>query len=221
MVEAQPGLLPLLRSIPEIDAFVPLDEPPPLHDVAIESMELPHALRVTLSTLPASVPYLWPHRRTADRSSFAFRDRPRVGLVWQGGGWRPDRSLPLAALEPLFALPVEFVSLQLGVARTLADARFVAALDETASIIHTAEHMLDLDPIITVDTMAAHLAGALGRPVWLLLDSDADWRWMQGRMDSPWYPTMRLFRQERAGSWDGAVQRVFTALEWRVLRTHH
>ena len=118
---------------------------------------------------------------------------------------------------PIARLPLDLVCLQLGPARHDPSAAallrmFASAVSEDATIIETAALICDLDLIVTVDTMVAHLAGALGRPVWTLLDADADWRWMRSRDDSPWYPTMRLFRQTRPGEWEPVVDRLTAAL---------
>ena len=214
IVEAQPELLPLLRSVCGTAELHPLDAALPW-DVAVESMELPHALRLTLADLPGPLPYLTP-------PSLPPRSKParsQIGLAWAAGDWRRERSLPAALLLPLARLPADLVGLQLGPAREAA-ADLVGALDrmvpEDATITETAMLICGLDLVITVDTMVAHLAGALGRPVWLLLDAEADWRWMRGRDDSPWYPTMRLFRQTRQGQWGPVVEKVVAALAARL-----
>lgn len=219
IVEAQEPLLPLLRSVSQTVAFYPLDAALPRCGVAIESMEVPHALRLRLADLPGPVPYLapptavtarLPRRRTSS-------ERARVGLVWAAGDWRRERSLAPALLLPLTRLPVDLVGLQLGPARDDPAARtltrsFAAALPADAAITDTAALLYDLDVVISVDTMVAHLAGALGRPVWLLLDDDADWRWMRRRSDSPWYPTMRIFRQAQSGDWQPVIEQLVAAL---------
>lgn len=221
MVEAQPELLPLLRGAPGIDRLMALDTEPPPFDVEIELMELPHALRLTEGTLPRDVPYL---RLPAPRSDMAARrtagpsdDRLKVGLVWTAGAWRPERSLRLEMLMPLDAVPrLALVSLQQGPARaeigTGAGPRFAAATPEGSDIVDTAALMATLDGILTVDTMVAHLAGALGLPVWVMLPFAADWRWQVGRRDSSWYPTMRLFRQPAPGDWRPVVREVVAGL---------
>jgi hypothetical protein len=151
----------------------------------------------------------------------------RVGLVWAAGDWRRERSVPPGLLLPLTRLPLDFVGLQLGPARRDDAGRalvgsFVAALPEDVTITETAALICGLDLVVSVDTMVAHLAGALGRPVWTVLDADADWRWMRRRDDSPWhptpwhptpwYPTMRLFRQQQPGRWQPLVEALAAAL---------
>jgi hypothetical protein len=216
VVEAQLPLLPLLGSVPGIDALLPLDTAAPPYDVEIESMEVPHALRITPASVPSSVPYLAtpPAAVRAAERLVPPGEKLRVGLVWTAGNWRQQRSLPPELLQTLTRLPVTLVNLQHGPARGRAPAAwFAAAIPLNASLAMTAALMQRLDLIVTVDTMAAHLAGALARPVWLLLDVDADWRWLRDRGDSPWYPTMRLFRQARAGAWQPVVDAVAAEIE--------
>jgi hypothetical protein len=140
----------------------------------------------------------------------------RVGLLWAGSDWDARRSIPLKLLNALRHLSgVRFYSLQQG-PHALDTATSRLAIEplarHTREVSALAAAMLELDLIVTVDCMAAHLAGALGRPVWMLLREHADWRWMTQRTDSPWYPTMRLFRQEREGEWSGVVEQVAEAL---------
>ena len=218
-VEAQPALLPLLRSVCGGCSLHPLGAAVPACEVAVESMELPHALRITLGDLPGRIPYLEPPPDTTrgipgDRSGSG---RLRVGLVWGGGGWRRERSVPPALLLPLTRLPIELFALQLGPALQDPRAgRLVEAIrggiPAGATICETAEAIRALDLVVSIDTMVAHLAGALGRPVWTMLDADADWRWMRRRNDSPWYPRMRLFRQPRPDAWEAVVEEVTLAL---------
>ena len=140
------------------------------------------------------------------------RSRKRVGLVWRAGPWNPSRSIPIEfVIRAHAAAGVDLFSLQLD-----ADPAEIAALGATdwrsADVHLLATRLMTLDLVITVDTMVAHLAGALGRPVWTLLPADCDWRWMDGRSDSPWYPSMRLFRQRRAGRWQEVLDDVIAAL---------
>jgi len=141
-------------------------------------------------------------------------------LCWAGNPDHPDnrqRSCPIEAFEPLLGRTgIEWKSLQFGPAAADATGRidddpaWTACLDGFAS---TAAALQALDLVITVDTATAHLAGALGRPVWLMLKYAPDWRWMTGRDDSPWYPTMRLFRQSAAGDWAAVIAQIDTALD--------
>jgi hypothetical protein len=193
---APPELLPLLRSVQGMGYLLPLHDGAPgvEYDVDIESMELSHAFRSTLDSLPRTVPYVHVHPVTLRRTT-----RLAVGLVPRAGDWDPRRSIPHALLAPLAAVP---------------DVRFYALHEPT--IVGTARLMLALDLVITVDSMPAHLAGAVGVPVWTLLHHDADWRWMEGRATSPWYPTMRLFRQPSPGDWESVTAAVAGELRsWR------
>ncbi len=206
IVWTQPALLPLLRNMPGIDRLLPLHNgrPDVAYDVDVEVMELAHVFRSTEATLPAATPYL--HARPATlRPTHATR----LGLIWAAGEWDNRRSVPVDALRPLLAFPdVEFHVLQRGPARH-ALPRGAAHCDSGSDCVaRLASVMRALDLVISVDSFPAHLAGALGVPTWTLLHAEPDWRWMSGRDDSPWYPTMRLFRQERAGDWSAVVARV-------------
>jgi hypothetical protein len=224
-VEAQPQLLDLLSGVPGIDALCRLTEGRDRDcdelgcDSEIDVTELPYAFRTTLDTIPATVPYLQakPADIAAARRRLAALAGRRVGLCWAAGDWKPERSLTPAELMPLAAVPdVAFVSLQRGPAyeswRMVRDGPPIAAELTSDSVAETAATIAALDLVITVDTMVAHLAGALGVPVWLMLHAAADWRWLLDRGDNPWYPTMRLFRQSGRGDWRGVVEQVGAAL---------
>jgi hypothetical protein len=180
--------------------------------VQIELMELAQAFGTTLSNIPADVPYLSvePGRTAAAR--LPSDGRLRIGVAWAAGGWKPERSIPLPLLASLRDDPrVALFSLQRGPAAEewpgFAGSRALGAL-ESDDIVATAATMHHLDLVISVDTMVAHLAGALGVRTWTLLHFAADWRWMLERNDSPWYPTMRLFRQPAPGDWRSVVRAV-------------
>lgn len=201
-VQAEPRLFGLLGGVAGIDRLVPLaDHAEPPFEVDIELMELPYAFRTRPATLPAAVPYL------SAAPLPVWRRRRRVGLVWAAGHWDGGhRSLPPASCAPLCRMPgIDWICLQRGdgLARlSPADGlRFAEPVDGGEDIVDTAALIRSLDLVISVDTMVAHLAGALGVPVWTLLAHAADWRWMLERADSPWYPTMRLFRQPTPGDW--------------------
>ena len=208
-VWAQPELIPLLATARGIDRLLPLHDGAPdvEYDVDVEVMELAHLFRATPRTLPDTVPYLH-----ADPAPLRRDGRLAVGLVWRAGGWDERRSIPSHLLAPLAEVPgVDFHVLQRGPG--LAERpEWLGTVSGSDDVLQTARAMKALDLVITVDSMPAHLAGALGVPVWTLLHSDPDWRWMEGRDDSPWYPTMRLFRQARPGAWEDVVARVAAAL---------
>jgi hypothetical protein len=227
IVWAQPALIPLLRSAAGIDALLPLHDGTPdvAYDVDIELMEVPHALRTTLETLPRRVPYLSvdPALVAAKRAAVRRPGRLAVGVVWSAGAWDERRSAPPWLVERLARVPgVDLHCLQRGAAlaqwrETGRAGLFRNPDDRSEDILDTAATMLALDLVVTIDTMTAHLAGALGVPVWTLLHADPDWRWMSGREDSPWYPTMRLLRQTAPGEWGPVLARV--EAELRALAT--
>lgn len=211
VVWCQPSLIPLLRCMPGIDELLPLHDGTveASYDVDVEVMELPFVFRTTLRTIPAAVPYLRvPGMRARRKGPFRVRN---VGLVWRAGDWAPGRSVEFRALRPLFDVPVDWHILQAGPGIEEWEPG-MGRLADANEPLATARTMLRLDLVITVDSMPAHLAGALGVPVWTLLSAEADWRWMRDRADSPWYPTMRLFRQRRRGEWGDVIARLADAL---------
>lgn len=206
----QPALIPLLATVPGVGTLLPLHdgEPGVDYDVDVEIMELSHVFRSTLETLPADVPYLH-----VDSPPRARDGRLHVGLVWKAGDWDDRRSVPVELLAPLAEVPgvaLHVLQRGAGLAERPAGWGIDAGSDDPLAAAKT---MRALDLVVTVDSMPAHLAGALGIPVWTLLQAEADWRWMVDRDDSPWYPTMRLFRQPRPGTWEPVVARVIHQLE--------
>lgn len=231
----QPALTRLLSEIPGVASVRSLDAPPPACDACVPLLSLPRLFGTTLATIPASVPYL----RAAERDRhvwgkrLANERRLKVGLAWAGAAHRDHvhinmvdrrRSVPLAALAPLAGSPgVAFYSLQKGPAAAETMARCSALtlidwMDEVRDFADTAALIEQLDLVISVDTAVCHLAGALARPVWVLSRYDACWRWLRGRPDSPWYPTLRLFRQDTPGEWAPVIARVRHALDEWVAR---
>lgn len=210
----QPELLTLARTARGSDEILPLHDGDAgvSYDVDIEIMELPHALRTTLSQLAHRVPYL--HATSHARISTISSENVSVGIVWSAGDWDQRRSLDAAALATLVdrCPSVAFHNLQRGPARIDGTALgFRNAGSDDIAIL--ASQVCELDLVVSVDTMLAHLAGALGIPVYVLLHSDCDWRWMKERSDSPWYPTARLFRQDRPGDWNAALASLATAVQ--------
>lgn len=216
IVWAQPSLLGLLRGVAGIDRLLPLHDgaPDAGYDADIEIMELAHFFRTTPATVPAEVPYL-----RAEPMALARRaDRPAIGLVWKAGDWNPARSMPFATLMPLAELPdVDWFILQPGAREAGWNGEFGRFPGEFGMTDY-ARAVRAMDLLVTIDSMPAHLAGALGVPVWTLLSTEPDWRWMEGRQDSPWYPTMRLVRQAKAGDWAGVVACVGRMLGDRAAR---
>jgi len=209
-VLAQPELISILESVAGIDRLIPLTESDPQieFDVDVEVMELPFIFRTTLSTIPAQIPYLH-----VTPLPIARREKSAVGLVWKAGDWDPRRSIPLHSLKPLKKLheDIEYYNLQCSPEESARGEKFGRPACHP-TIVETARFMRSLDLIISVDSMPVHLAGALGLPTWNLLHADADWRWMKKRRDTPWYPTMRLFRQSQPDDWESVVAEVVAEL---------
>ncbi len=186
-------------------------------EVQVEVMELPYLTRTGMDELPITEEYLrLPDERVTEAGrAMGAKRRFRVGLVWAAGDWNMSRSVPFELIARLLTLRgIEFWSLQGGVA---ALAGRGGVMHDAAAIcgdgqLPLAATIANLDLVITVDTLAAHMAGAMGKPVWVMLQFAADWRWMVEREDSPWYPSMRLFRQRPQGGWVELVERVAAAL---------
>ncbi len=218
------ALKPLLQGLPANCRWVSESEAPPRTNFQCPIMSLPAAFGTTLATLPAKVPYL-----AADPARIAaWRERlrclgpsPKVGVVWSGNASHPNdrnRSIALETFRAIARDGVQFVSLQPEVRekdRAAYDAwkglaRFGEELKDFAD---TAALVTALDLVVTVDTSVAHVTGALGRPLWVLLPHYPDWRWMLGREDSPWYPSARLWRQPQPRDWPSVLARVRDELE--------
>lgn len=213
IVEVQKPLVDLLSALPA--RVIAMGDSVPPFDYHAPVMSLPLAFGTRLETIPANVPYLRAPAGHVERwaKRLGHANRPRAGLAWSGSPTlRNDRNrtIPLAKLSPLRDPQWQFASLQ----KELRDTDRVALEagapiewlgDELADFRDTAAVIELMDLVVTVDTAVAHLAGAMGKPTWLLLPFSPDWRWMLERKDSPWYPTMRLFRQARPGDWDGVL----------------
>jgi len=219
VLECQPALVRLFGNFPGVGQIVTNGQRLPAFDYQCPLPSLPGVFRTTMATIPATIPYLAADAEAAD----AWRKRMepvgeflRVGLAWAGS---PDnrndrnRSIPLERFSPLSAVDgVRFHSLQPAPPPA---AGGIALSDWSANqtdFAETAALIENLELVISVDTAVAHLAGAMGKPVWLLVPFPPDWRWLLGRADSPWYPTIRLFRQEPGGDWDGVIRRVAAEL---------
>ena len=217
IVWTPPALIPLFeRSIAGV-RFIPLHDGAPdvRCDVDVEIMELAHVFRTTMDTIPADVPYL--HATPTSSTD----ERLRVGLVWRAGGWDVTRSIAFDLVEPFLRRHPQITFVPLQASLTAEERRAFSACVAVPTVERLAEEIAACDLIISVDTLAAHLAGALAAPTWTLLKSCADWRWMTGRGDSPWYPSMRLFRQPRAGAWSDVLAEVGSNLQpgVRLLRS--
>jgi Tfp pilus assembly protein PilF len=215
ILEIPDGLVPLVENAANIEGIYRRGDTLPHFNVHCPLMSLPLAFGTTIDTIPAPVPYLHAPGKRAKiwRDRLAGIGRPRVGLVWSGKPSHKNdhnRSIALSRLKPLLSVGgTHFISLQ----REYRDSDLAALgrlpirrLDEfLTDFADTAAVIGELDLIITVDTAVAHLAGAMAKPLWLLVPHVQDWRWLRGRNDSPWYPTARLFRQPQIGDWDGAI----------------
>jgi tetratricopeptide (TPR) repeat protein len=230
VVECQPALARLLATCPGIDHLVPAGSPLPPFDVQAALLSLPGLLATTLETVPADIPYLFADAGLAAswRQELGGAETLKVGIAWQGSAtFAGDRmrSAPLRHFAPLARVEgVRLFGLQKGpardqirgVARQFGVADLGSSLDEAVgAFVDTAAVMTNLDLVITTDTAMAHLAGALGVPVWVALSVGPDWRWLLGREDCPWYPTMRLFRQSRPHDWDEVFERMADELRRR------
>lgn len=215
IVEVPPALLDTATWLDGVDRVITWGErapaEPPAWDVQIEITELPYLFRMKRADLPLATRYLHvpPTRQLRLQSHL-----PSIGVVWAAGEWNPTRSIPFNEFKKLFRCnDAHYWNLQGGChandwasiasAPNLRDARELG--DGLAVLISVISSM---DLIVTVDTLAAHIAGALGVPAWLLLQHAADWRWMVNTSSSPWYPSLRLYRQHREGDWSAVLQQV-------------
>jgi hypothetical protein len=229
VLEVPEPLVRLLSGLAGVAQVVTREASRPTCDYRCPLMSLPLAFQTTLGTIPVRVPYLAadPGNARDWRERLGERRGPRVGLVWSGG-FRPHqpslwsvnarRNVPLAKLAALRHPGLTFYSLQKGRPAESELAELIASGWTGPSIIDwtqalgdfadTAALIENLDLIVSVDTATVHLAGALGKPVWLLNRFDSCWRWLLERTDSPWYPTLRIYRQSAPGDWDGVLERV-------------
>jgi hypothetical protein len=189
-------------------------------------MSLPRAFKTTIDTIPAEVPYLTvsPEKQAYWRQKLGRSQKRRVGLTWSGKANRnidlnpaTSRSIPLRLLDPLLRLPLELHSLQREVLKSDADVlldfeQIRTYHGELNDFSDTAALVEEMDLVITIDTAVAHLAGALGKPVWVMLPYSTDYRWGISGDKTPWYPTARLFRQSDPGDWEGVVQKIASEL---------
>lgn len=219
VIEAPQPLCALFGSLAGVSQVVSRGQPLPAFDLQCPLLSLPLALQATVSGIPAGVPYLHapPERIAAWRARLPDA-RKRIGLAWSGRLYPRNRSVPFELMRPLLATPdVAFVSLQQELPpddlRAIADMPNLLHFGpELADFADTAALIANLDMVVSIDSAVAHLAGALGKPLCLMLILAADFRWLIGREDSPWYPTARLFRQRRTGDWSEAMDGVRQAV---------
>ena len=225
ILQVQEPLVRLLGSLPGPTMAVPLGAALPAFDLHCPMMSLPLALGTTLETIPAAIPYLRPDQAKAAswRSHLCETPGLCVGVVWAGNPRAHNiaaaatdrrRSIAPTMLEPLAAVPgVRLISLQKNGPPPPASLALVEVMAEMADFADTAALVDALDLVVSVDTSVAHLAGALGKPVWLMDRFDPCWRWMLNRRDSPWYPTMRLYRQPAPNDWQSVVAEIARDLQ--------
>ena len=230
LVRCDKELMPLLSRCVGVDEFISKEDPLPSFDVKASLLYLPVAFQTTLASIPRDVPYVFADPPLVDHWRQKLPPaKYRIGIAWQGNPkFTQDRlrSIPLAEFVPLGKVAgVQWISLQkihgTDQIATVADRFPVYQLgpdfDESrGAFMDTAAVMKNLDLVITSDTAIAHLAGSLGVPVWVALSSLPEWRWLLDRDDSPWYPTMRLFRQSMAGDWDSVITAMKQALTERL-----
>ena len=220
ILEVQPALVDLLNTLEGVSRVIAKGTPLPAFDYHCPLMSLPLAFKTTLDSIPAAPRYLStdPAKVAQWRAALGARTRPRVGLVWSGN---PNnlidvkRSIPLAEWTPHLPREFQYFCLQNEVRaadqKTLATNPFIVDLGNM-NFVSTAAFCECLDVVLCVDTSIAHLSGALGQRTWLLLPAVPDWRWLRNRDDSPWYPSMRLYRQTVAGDWQDVFRRLATDL---------
>jgi Tfp pilus assembly protein PilF len=212
----QPDLLRLFKNLGVVEHVISRGDTIPEFDLHCPLASLPQIFGTTVRTIPATGPYLRadPGLSSHWRALLPVEAR-KIGLVWSGRTVPdPNRSVPLTDLAPLFAVPnVQWISLQKDVVETPQITNFKSQISaDIRDFADTAAVMENLDLIITIDTAAAHLAGALGKPTWVLLPFVPAWRWMLDRSDSPWYPTVRLFRQPGIGDWRTPIRQIVEEL---------
>jgi hypothetical protein len=217
VLACEPALIPLLADLPGA-AVVPNTGQSPPYDCWIDQMSLPLAFATRVNSIPSAAGYLCadPVRVAGWRS--ALPPGPRVGIAWAGNPAHSNdrrRSLPGAALARILAVPgITFVNLQVG--SRAAASPLPDLSPRLADFAATAALVAAVDLVVTVDTAVAHVAGAIGAPAWVLLPQAPDWRWLLGRDDTPWYASLRLFRQRCAGDWSGVATAVAASLAaWR------
>jgi tetratricopeptide (TPR) repeat protein len=222
VLEVQRELTALLGRLAGSATIVARGEAPPPYDVHCPLGSLPLALRTEPDSVPADIPYL-----SADDASLAkwsariaALPRPRIAIAWSGNANHfndRNRSVPFARLAPLFSAPARFISIQRDVRaddadKLAAETRVTHLGGELENFTDTAALIALCDVVISADTAVAHLAGAMGRPLWVLVPFAPDWRWTLDGESSPWYPTARLFRQTTLGDWDGVAARIAAEL---------
>jgi hypothetical protein len=223
ILQVRPELTHLFAGLQGADTIISLDETSPPVDLHCPLLSLARLFHTTLQTIPPT-PYLSASEEISKQwaEKLGPKKHPRIGLIWAGAATHKNdrnRSVTLAHFAPLAELPgIDFYSLQKGdpAAQAASPPTGMKLTDFTQQLedyADTAGFVANLDLVISVDTAPAHLAGAMGKPVWLVLPHVPDWRWLRDRPDSPWYSKTRLFRQTRPGDWNDVMERVKLALK--------
>ncbi len=223
LLEVQPPLKSLLAQLKGASRVFARGDIIPAHDYHCQLVSLPFAFKTRLDSIPANIPYLQsdPERIRHWGTKLGAKNKPRVGIAWSGNAANVNdhnRSIPLARFAKIISPGAQFVCLQKDLRPTdqaamTAIRNDIIFFDETLNDFADTAALIDLmDVVISVDTSVAHLAGALGKPLWLLLPFRSDYRWLLERRDSPWYPTATLFRQSKSGDWDSVLDTVSAAL---------
>jgi len=221
LLVAQAQLADLVATCPGIDEVIAYGEPLPAFDLQLPLLSLPWIFRTDLTSIPSEIPYLDVPKRVPNRRGIAdliaaTHGKVRVGLVWAGSPIHKNdarRTIPSRALGALGAsTEVAWFSFQVGRSEEVPFPGMISLEPLLSTFSDTAYALSAMDLVITVDTALAHLAGAMGIPTLLLVSSLPDWRWLMGRDDSPWYPSLRIYRQPSPGDWDSVIQRVISDL---------
>ena len=221
LFETPASLVPLIKAQKGNYEVISQGEMLPHFDVHCPLLSLPLAFKTTLETIPVSTPYLFPSTEKVERwrVKLGRKNKPRIGLAWSGR-ILPDfrRSIPLESLLPLINDKAEWHAVQKDVRESDRNSleSIPAIINHCASLADfsdTAALIDELDLVISIDTAVAHLAGALGKPVWILLPFHPDFRWLRNKEDSPWYPTARLFRQTKDGEWGDILEKVSNEID--------
>ena len=226
ILEVPPQMVSLVQTLAGDFTVVEKGQPLPDFDLHCPAMSLPLVFKTTLNSVPATIPYLHadPDKQTLWRQRLGAKDKPRIGLIWSGlmrgnidANPAKKRSIPLGLLEPLLHLPLEFHSLQKNylaedVALLKEFTQIKTHQDELHDFSDTAALIKEMDLVISIDTSVAHLVGALGHPLWILLPFVTDYRWTLDRTTTPWYPDAKLFRQSAKADWNGVISSVVQQL---------
>ncbi len=230
IVEAHPPLIPLLAELSCVDELIPFDARRPTsvrHDLHAPLLSLPAIFDTTIDTIPRSFPYLYPAQSRCVRWEHRLaQDGLRIGLVWGASSVNPKRNIALSDCMPFLQIPgLSYYSLQMGPAvddlNTLGRGISIRNMGgQLRDFADTAALLANLDLMVCVDTAVAHLAGAMDKPLWVMLPHASDWRWPPQLLHSPWYPAARLFRQSTRNNWDDVVGHITSSLHrWQRAQT--